>query len=166
MRGAKPLRQRTAKVDENPVRNVTENFDVVRAPDGPAPREPSLSRELFGDGLDKRTANRLRRGKMRIEGRLDLHGYTQPDAHSAVHSFINDSKKMGQRCVLIITGKGSFRENIDLGFMPDRDIGVLRRNLPRWLSASPLREMVIHIEPARPQHGGEGAFYVLLRRKR
>ena len=50
--------------------------------------------------------------------------------------------------------------------MPDRDIGVLRRNLPRWLTESPVRQIVLRLEPARSQHGGDGAFYVLLRRKR
>ena len=103
---------------------------------------------------------------MRIEGRLDLHGYTQADAHRAVDAFITDSRRMGRRCVLIITGKGSPRERADLSIMPDRDIGVLRRNVPRWLAASPIREMSLHIEPARSQHGGDGAYYVLLRRKR
>ena len=72
----------------------------------------------------------------------------------------------GRRCVLIITGKGGARDDFDGSFMPDRDSGVLRRNLPRWLGEAPMRPLVLRLESARPQHGGDGAYYVLLRRKR
>ncbi|MDP6873720.1 MAG: Smr/MutS family protein [Alphaproteobacteria bacterium] len=117
-------------------------------------------------GLDKRSAERLRRGQMVIDGRLDLHGHTQADAHRAAHAFVAAGYRSGKRCVLIITGKGGAREDVDAGFMPDRDSGVLRRNLPRWLGEPSVRHMVLRLESARPQHGGDGAYYVLLRRKR
>ena len=166
MRGAKPLRQRFAKPPMKPIPASEENIDVVRAPAASVRRRVVTSPGLFGGGLDKRSADRLRRGQMRIEGRLDLHGLTQADAHRAAHAFVLESYRTGRRCVLIITGKGGFREDDDLGFMPDRDIGVLRRNMPRWLAEPPVRQKVLRLEPARPQHGGDGAFYVLLRRKR
>ena len=117
-------------------------------------------------GLDKRSAERLRRGQMNIEARLDLHGHTQADAHRAAHAFIATSHRVGRRCVLIITGKGGARDDFDGSFMPDRDSGVLRRNLPRWLGEAPMRPLVLRLETACPQHGGDGAYYVLLRRKR
>jgi DNA-nicking Smr family endonuclease len=117
-------------------------------------------------GLDKRSAERLRRGQMSIDGRLDLHGHTQADAHRAAHAFVAAGYRSGKRCVLIITGKGGARDNIESSFMPDRDSGVLRRNLPRWLGEPSVRHMVLRMQSARPQHGGEGAYYVLLRRKR
>lgn len=117
-------------------------------------------------GLDKRSADRLRRGQMAIDGRLDLHGHTQADAHRAAHAFVAGGYRSGKRCVLIITGKGGARDDVDAGFMPDRDSGVLRRNLPRWLGEPSVRHMVLRVESARPQHGGDGAYYVLLRRKR
>ena len=169
MRGAKPLGRRPEK--QNKKRNeklsaaADESSDVVWAPTAPKHPRSELSPGSSGGNLDKRSANRLRRGQMRIEGRLDLHGYTQAEAHRAVHAFIVDSQRLGRRCVLIITGKGSPRENVDIGFMPNRNIGVLRRNLPRWLAQPPVHQMVLHMEPARSQHGGDGAFYVLLRRK-
>jgi len=162
MRGTKPLEQRSAKRNEKSKSTVEKSINVIQAPAAPKQCRSGLS----SGNLDKRTANRLRRGQMRIEGRLDLHGHTQADAHRAIHAFIIESQRMGRRCVLIITGKGGLRENVDLGLMPDRNIGVLRRNLPRWLDESPVREMVLRLEPAKSQHGGGGAFYVLLRRKR
>jgi DNA-nicking Smr family endonuclease len=118
------------------------------------------------DGVDKRTAERFRRGRMGIDARLDLHGHTQADAHRALHAFIRAAHGRGDRCVLVITGKGAPREREELGFMPDRDSGVLRRNVPRWLAETPVRGLVLGVENARTQHGGGGAYYVLLRRKR
>ena len=164
MREAKPLR-RLVNLNVKSKSAVEKSVDLVQAPTVPGQGRSRLSAGPSYSNLDKRTANRLRRGQVRIEARLDLHGYTQADAHRAVAAFISDSRRVGRRCILIITGKGSPREYVDVGFMPDREIGVLRRNLPRWLAESPVREMVLHFEPARTKHGGDGAFYVLLRRK-
>jgi len=108
-------------------------------------------------GVDKRTAQRMRRGQMRIEGRLDLHGLTQEEAHRAVTSFIAGSQASGRRCVLIVTGKG---------LKPDGRTGVLRANVPHWLNLPPNRARVLAFSYAAPKDGGEGALYVLLRRAR
>lgn len=166
MRETKPLGQRSAKRNEKSNSTVEKSVNVVPVPAALKKCRSRLSSASSVGNLDKRTANRLRRGQMRIEGRLDLHGHTQAEAHRAINTFIIESQRMGQRCVLIITGKGGPRENVDLGLMPDRNIGVLRRNLPRWLDEPPVREIVLSVEPAQSQHGGGGAFYVLLRRKR
>ena len=166
MRGAKPLERQRTKRNEKSKSKVDKFVDVVQVPRTLRQRRSASSPGSSSGNLDKRTANRLRRGQMLIEGRLDLHGHSQTDAHRAVHAFIIESQRIGRRCVLIITGKGGLRANLDLSFMPDRNIGVLRRNLPRWLAESPISDMVLHLESARSQHGGDGAFYVLLRRKR
>ena len=106
-------------------------------------------------GLDKRNAQRLKRGQLRPEARVDLHGMTQSEAHAELNGFIAECQMAGLRSVLVITGKGSVREG-----------GVLRRMVPRWLNQPPLRGMVIAIEQAAPLDGGGGAFYLLLRRRR
>jgi len=106
-------------------------------------------------GMDRRTAERFRRGKLPIEGRLDLHGHYQDAAHETLNRFITESAARGKRKVLVITGRGS-REGS----------GVLRERLPQWLNQPPCRAHVLAFTPARPQHGRDGAFYVLLRRKR
>jgi DNA-nicking Smr family endonuclease len=108
-----------------------------------------------GVGLDRRSAQRLKRGQMPIEARLDLHGMTQDEAHRALDRFIREMYDAGRRAVLIITGKGT-REGV----------GVLRQAVPRWLAEARCRSYVLATEEARPQHGGAGALYVLLRRKR
>jgi DNA-nicking Smr family endonuclease len=104
-------------------------------------------------GLDRRSAQRLKRGQTAIEARLDLHGMIQDEAHPALTRFIAESHAAGRRAVLVITGKGT-REGA----------GVLRRAVPRWLAEAQCRPYVLAIESAQPRHGGDGAFYVLLRR--
>ncbi|MBO22624.1 MAG: DNA mismatch repair protein MutS [Rhodospirillaceae bacterium] len=124
----------------------------------PARARPVAARAIgagdFAD-MDRRTADRLRRGKLPIEARLDLHGMYQDAAHTALVQFVTESAAQGRRCVLVITGRGS-REGS----------GVLRARLPEWLNQLPCRPHVLGFTAARPEHGRDGAFYVLLRRKR
>ncbi|WP_025897388.1 Smr/MutS family protein [Sneathiella glossodoripedis] len=118
-------------------------------------------------GLDRNSSERLRRGKMPIEGRVDLHGYTRKEAHSRLKSFIHSAYRSGKRCVLVITGKGSsIRQTDDAPYMGGGRKGVLREEVPRWLREPELNRLVIDFKPAQPHHGGAGALYVLLRRAR
>ena len=107
-------------------------------------------------GLDKRTAQRLKRGQLAIDGRLDLHGMTQAEAHGALSAYLERAQGAARRCILVITGKGRVSENG----------GVLRTMVPRWLNAPANRARVLAITPAQPKDGGAGALYVLLRRLR
>jgi DNA-nicking Smr family endonuclease len=103
-------------------------------------------------GIDRRTADRLRRGRYPVEARLDLHGMTQQEAHRALAGFLTGARAEGRRCVLVITGHGRISG------------GILKAATPRWLAEPGLRAHVLTLAPARPQHGGGGALYVLLRR--
>jgi DNA-nicking Smr family endonuclease len=107
-------------------------------------------------GIDRRTAERLRKGEIAIDRRIDLHGMTQDDAHATLDRFIAAAWSNGKRMLLVITGKG----NVGTGG------GVLRRSVPRWLAAGDHAARVLRIETAQPRHGGSGALYVLLRRQR
>ncbi len=104
--------------------------------------------------IDKGTAERLAKGRMAIEGRLDLHGLTEAEAHGALNRFLVMSRSLGRRCVLVITGKGVAGK------------GVLRTALPRWLNTPDMRPLVLSVTEAQPKDGGSGAFYVLLKRNR
>lgn len=107
--------------------------------------------------IDRRTVRRIARGSITLDGRLDLHGLTQAQAHGRLTDFVNDAQENGLRTVLVITGKG-------VGDGTER--GVLKRALPQWLSTPPLRNLVLGFEIAHREHGGAGAFYVRLRRPR
>ena len=108
-------------------------------------------------GVDRRSAERLRRGERQIEARLDLHGMTQDEAHRALNAFLDRAEHAGWRCVLVITGKG--RPGTSAA-------GVLRAAVPRWLNEAPNRARLLAIAAAQPKDGGAGAMYLLLRRKR
>jgi DNA-nicking Smr family endonuclease len=104
-------------------------------------------------GLDARRWKELRRGKLRAERRLDLHGRRVQEAHGAVRAFLHDAWMDGVRCVEVVTGKG-----------PAPEGGVLRRELPHWLNAPELRHMLLGA--AHPHAANPGAVYLLLRRRR
>lgn len=113
-------------------------------------------------GFDKRTDERLRRGQMPIEALIDLHGYNKEQAKGVLSTFIRAAYGQGKRCVLVITGKGS--RNNKTNTIATK--GVLRTNVPEWLSELPLSDIVIKHYPAKPKDGGDGALYVYLKRNR
>jgi DNA-nicking Smr family endonuclease len=124
--------------------------------------QPKPASSPVAAGIDKRQAMRLRRGQLPIEGRIDLHGSTQGQAHDALKAFLMRASASGKRCVLVITGKGRIRVS---GQEP-QDRGVLKSIVPRWLQEPALKSLILATQAARPEHGGEGALYVLLKRKR
>jgi len=104
--------------------------------------------------IDRRLKQRLARGTVEIDARLDLHGRTQGEAYAALLRFLHRAQRDGLRTVLVITGKGGVEG------------GVLRRHVPFWLGLAELRAYVLGVGPANAAHGGEGALYVRLRRGR
>jgi DNA-nicking Smr family endonuclease len=114
-------------------------------------------------GLDRRTSERLRKGKLPIEARLDLHGLRQHEARTALIRFIQRSAQSHYRCVLVITGKGRTTVSDGPG---QTEAGILRRSLPLWLTDPAIAGLVLHHAPAQPRDGGTGATYILLRRSR
>jgi DNA-nicking Smr family endonuclease len=125
---------------------------ISRAPKPEAPAAPPLA------PLGRRERSQLSRGKKQIDARLDLHGMTQTRAHHALSGFLQRAHHDGLTFVLIITGKGK------MGAESER--GVLRRQVPQWLSLPEFRALVVGFEEAHIGHGGEGALYVRIRRSR
>lgn len=167
MRGVKPLKRTKAAPSpdaaERPKAAAVKSKKETPAPRrvAMAPPKPAITISLTPEishgraaGIDRRSAEKLRRGRLPIEGRLDLHGMTQDAAAGRLAAFIERAEAAGKRCVLVITGKG-----LASG-------GILRDQVPRWLNQAPNRTRVLAFDYARPQHGGAGALYVLLKRRR
>jgi DNA-nicking Smr family endonuclease len=108
--------------------------------------------------LGRRERSQLSRGRKEIDARLDLHGMTQTRAHRVLFGFLQHAHSEGLTFVLVITGKGK------IGAESER--GVLRRQVPQWLSLPEFRSLVVGFEEAHIGHGGEGALYVRVRRSR
>lgn len=111
-----------------------------------APVHPETRAPAIGGHEDAR----LRRGRGEPEGRIDLHGLTHDGAYRALLRFLLSAQAGEKRLVLVITGKG----------------GVLRANLPLWLGQQELRPLIGGVSEAHATHGGSGAFYVALRRRK
>jgi len=121
-------------------------------PARPATKAPPLMT------IDRKLKQRLARGQVEIDARLDLHGRTLSEAHVALLRLLHHAQSEGARIVLVITGKGTADT--------DRGRGVLRRQVPLWLALPELRGHVLGVEEAHLAHGGAGALYVRLRRGR
>ncbi|MBT0957705.1 Smr/MutS family protein [Alphaproteobacteria bacterium KMM 3653] len=113
--------------------------------------------------MDAKAFGKLKRGKLRPEGRIDLHGLSLAEAYPRLQGFILGAAADGRRLVLVITGKGKRRDQG--GPIPTRT-GVLRHQVPQWLNSAPLAGVVLQVTTAHQSHGGGGAYYVYLRRRR
>lgn len=127
--------------------------------------KPAIKDQLHQDPvqMDRKSFTRMKRGKLSPEARIDLHGMTLSQAHPALTRFILTHHAKGARLVLVITGKG--RSGGHDGPIPTPR-GVLRHQVPQWLKQGALGHAVLQITPAHIKHGGDGAYYVYLRRNR
>ena len=113
--------------------------------------------------INRDMSRRIKRGKLRPNARLDLHGMTLNEAHPELISFLLSSSARGDRLALVITGKGKERDTG--GPIPART-GALRNQLPVWLRQAPLAAIVSDFGQALPRDGGAGAYYIYLKRRR
>lgn len=165
---AKPLRKkpRAAKVSQK-ASHETKLEPPVMAKSPPSSKPHVTPRKIPSAlpappplaPLGRRERSQLSRGRKDIDGRLDLHGMTQTRAHRALLNFLHHAHESGLTFVLVITGKGR-----TVG--PESERGVLRRQVPHWLSLPEFRSFVVGFEEAHIGHGGEGALYVRVRRAR
>lgn len=107
------------------------------------------------EGLDTAVLRRLRRGDYAVQGHVDLHGLSRPEAKQKVEAYLREARLKGHRCVLVVHGRGLHSKD---------QVPVLKDALRKWLSAARFARHVLAFATARPQDGGAGAVYVLLRR--
>lgn len=115
---------------------------------------------------DRSGEKRVRRGKIDIDGRIDLHGMTLVQAHHALRGFIRAAAQRRARCVLVITGKGAPDHAERFLPMGERAPGVIRRATPGWLSEPDIAPLLAGTAPAHASHGGSGALYVFLKARK
>ena len=152
-RSAQPLKGRRT-VEEPPAAPMTMGEALNRIETTPVPAQPARPRQTVAHSFDAPTHDKLAKGRLPIEGRVDLHGLTQAEAYSLLLSFLHRAHAGGVRYVLVITGKGS----------SSGGEGILRRAVPGWLATAPFRALVSSHDHAARNQGGAGALYVRLRR--
>jgi DNA-nicking Smr family endonuclease len=130
--------------------------------DAPAPVKSVKKTPGRSEGIEPRMKRRLGRGQIEIDGTIDLHGMRQHEAHAALKRFVTARYARGDRTILVITGKGLKKLGPDAATIIEA--GVLRSMLPLWLSEPNLAPLVAGWDVSAQQHGGDGAFYVRLKR--
>ena len=128
------------------------------------PAKPAQKKtQSTSSGVDGHTGERLRRGTMAPDSKLDLHGLTESAAHRALSSFLQAAHKRGDRLVLVVTGKGA-RASAEAFDLEPRSRGVLKTMVPRWLGEPQFARLIAEMRGAHRRHGGDGALYVYLRK--
>lgn len=130
----------------------------------PVMPDPNTQTENSSKELDRRLDERLRRGQVPIDMRVDLHGHTRHEARHILAESLQAAYRSQKRCVLVVTGKGRHTKRQDAASILEP--GILKENVPHWLAEPPLAGIVLKHHTARPKDGGSGALYVLLRRKK
>jgi DNA-nicking Smr family endonuclease len=162
LKDAKLLAKRKAAVPKTAPKKRT----PVVPPEPSAPPQPPRKPAA---GLDGNTADRLRRGELDPQARLDLHGMTESTAHRALITFLRGASARGLRLVLVVTGKGGKPLAPDAPFdleLDGRARGVLKSMTPRWLAEPELAGFVADVRLSHRRHGGAGALYVYLRKSK
>jgi len=144
-------------------------------------RETSLPDDWYAgstptptEGVDRKTRRNIAKGRTEFDRTVDLHGMTQDKAFGTLKRVIEGCIRRGDKTVLVVTGKGGARFSQTAATTPvayrtrdefDNHSGVLKRMVPLWLAGSDLKPFVHSYAPAAQEHGGEGALYVILRRR-
>ena len=156
-----PLRKRVPEAPEPPLVSAPKTKTAVSAP---ASNKPLVLPQQMPAGriIEPKLKRKVSRGRIEIDATIDLHGMRQEEARNALHRFINARVARGDRTLLVITGKGIKKLDDHGARLTER--GVLRHMLPRWLTEASLAPLIAGWDVSAQQHGGEGAFYVRLRR--
>lgn len=166
----------------------TRNIRTTRVPSGPA-GEPSKGQPFKIDTLkstpsqkfakssvsnfdslknnDSNWGRKLKGGKVKPDGKIDLHGMTCVEAHDKLYRYLERAQRSKKRVVLVVTGKGGPKKAgyADFRYTDfENSRGVLRREVPLWLSSGAMRHMIVSFQDARQSDGGTGALYVVLKR--
>ncbi len=157
----KPLDGRNDKLSFTSKNSKTSGSLFKKRPKKKGPPKPESNntpelRHGAAPGLDRRTRLRLRRGQLNIEARLDLHGLGQSLAFDELCGFLERAYMAEKKSVLVITGKGLHKGG---------GVGILKQAVPEWLNTSPMRQWIHAFDYASQRDGGEGALYILMRRR-
>jgi DNA-nicking Smr family endonuclease len=105
--------------------------------------------------IDAKYKKRLKQGDVKLDGSIDLHDLTLHQAHQKFMQFLSQHIAKKSRCLLVITGQGK-----------PKGEGVIRKNFPLWCEDAVIKPFILNLQQAHIKHGGDGAFYLLLRRVR
>jgi len=130
------------------------------APDTPKP----LPHKPHNEPLDKSIERKLKQGKIAPDAVIDLHGLNQTQAHAQLNRTLSNAYNTDKRVVLVITGKGKAQSKAEDWLQKGQ--GILKQKLPQWVKVAPLKDIVIDAVSCHAKHGGSGAYYVIIKKKK
>ncbi len=145
-------RRQTAKSALRVEKPLSHHALILKKSKAPESETISAPTKAKSPPADRGGEKRIRRGKLEIGATLDLHGHTQESGRTALGRFLRAARRRGERTVVVVTGVGR------LGG------GILRRSLPDWLAEPAVRDLISGFAQAHRTHGGQGAYYVFLKR--
>tara|TARA_A200000113_G_C8723155_1_gene309059 strand:+ start:91 stop:630 length:540 start_codon:yes stop_codon:yes gene_type:complete len=169
MKGVKPFKKdapttktRTTNKDKailnkkTKIKNTTEQIKV----------EHKISNSEFKLSFGE-VNKELKRGKVQIDRRIDLHGYGLVEAHEKFISEVKKNYNKNKRCLLIITGKGVHKKTESNQYTnPKLFYGKIKNSIINWINEDDLKEYILTYQDAGFEHGGDGALFVYLRKKK
>ena len=158
-RNKKPSTIKATKPKNHDLNKITSNVTDGR----PNTKMVKDDKHIPSLRMDAKLHNKLKQGKLRPQAKLDLHGLNLAQAQPVLTKFVLSSYDKGFRLILVITGKGRNTEDNDI--IPRR-VGILKANFPNWLAIEPLSSKILQVTEAHVRHGGGGAYYVYLKKKK
>jgi DNA-nicking Smr family endonuclease len=157
------VKKRVTSEDERKL--FEQDFKEARPIKAAAPKRAKKSKSVSSGptGVNGATEDRMRKGQVEPDARLDLHGMTEAAAHRALMRFLEGAHLRGNRLILVVTGKGNPRKEESASWMQSPH-GVLKQMVPRWLNEPEAAALIASTKPAHVRHGGGGALYVYLRK--
>ncbi len=108
----------------------------------------------------------LKRGKIKIDRKIDLHGHSLIDAYHIFKKEIKKTYEKNKRCILIITGKGLKPNRNESGQKPKLFHGKIKNSIMSWIKEDDLKDYILTYQDAGFEHGGDGAIFIYLRKNK
>ena len=168
MRGVNPIKKNNRVKKENNYtthKTVKKNIAQKKTNKQPNINTPLKNSEFSLEKIDLRKA--VKKGSFYIDKKIDFHGRSVLQSKELFNEIIRECYNKKQRCLLFVTGKGLFKSKLnEENEKPRLYRGVIRSSFVDWARSKELSKFILSFEQASIEHGGDGAFYVYLRKKK
>jgi DNA-nicking Smr family endonuclease len=168
MKGVSPIKKNNRIKKEDPKTNYkSEKKNIVKKPEAITPNVNTIIKnsEFSLEKIDLKKG--IKKGSFHIDKKIDFHGKSLLESEEQFNNIIIESYNSGQRCLLFVTGKGLFKsKNYEEGYKPKLYHGIIRASFVDWVRSKKFSKYILSFEQASIEHGGDGAFYVYLRKNK
>ncbi|MDB4860220.1 Smr/MutS family protein [Alphaproteobacteria bacterium] len=168
MKGVSPIKKNNRIKKEDPKTNYKSGKkNIVKKQEVITPNVNTVIKnsEFSIEKIDLK--KRIKKGSFHIDKKIDFHGKSLTESQEQFNNTIIESFNSRQRCLLFVTGKGLFKsKNHEESYKPKLYHGIIRASFIEWARLKKFSKYILSFEQASIEHGGDGAFYVYLRKNR